>query len=269
MKHSRTLIPLSCALLTLTCVGVPLCAEIITFTSRDAWSSYVQQANFGADFNGITTDVSFAETAHVFNAINIANPLSQQSFPMFQASVVGGPSPTGTNQVGPSPYSDTPSAVLYGDNQTTPIWGFLQPVNAFGADFQTVNGQALMVLNPIAGEQTTLTIPTGSGFFGWADTGPNLYNAMNFALAPSNFNSYTLAFDNVAGRAVFVPEQSTLTLVITGGLLLPCTGCWWLRSPGPLTSRTHRRRVKFHAGTFLSLIHFSGSAHCADGPRRP
>jgi hypothetical protein len=230
----------ACTGLALLYVGLPLCADIITFTNRDDWSSYLHgRANFATDFNSVQTDVSFAETAQVFNAINVNLSTGQtNTFPMFKASVVGGPSPAGTNLVDAPPFQsdtnfDTTHALLYGDSTTMPVWQFLQPVKAFGADFQTSGSPAEIVLTPAnGGDSIALDLPR-SGFFGFVETSGALYNSINFLLAPSlqieaaaNRNSsFTVAFDNLTGMAV--PEPSGLVVVVsTLGLTGLCGLCW-------------------------------------------
>jgi hypothetical protein len=226
-------------------VGIPLFAGIITFTNRDAWLNFIQtQPNYGADFNLVDVDTSFAASPQIFNAFNVTAGGQTVAFPMFRASVFGGPSPSNGNLVDTPPFMpqptnvnlfDTTHPILYGDSNTTPLWQFLRPVNAFGADYQVIAGQANFSVTMAGGGTQVVTGPRENGFFGIASDNPlQFFNAINFQVATNASgpeNSFLLAFDNVSGIAQTIPEPSGIALIATGALALAgFYGCWRWRS---------------------------------------
>jgi hypothetical protein len=249
MRHGRGRTLMAVMALVTVFIGFPLFAEIVTFTNRDAWTSFIGgQPNYSTDFNLIEVDKSFAETPQIFNALNFNVATGKtDAFPLFKASVLGGPSPSNGNLVDAPPFQpqdtnvslfNTTHAVLYGDANTTPVWQFLRPVTAFGADFQVIGGQAEILLSQIGGGTVTLAGPSTNGFFGFASDSPlPLFNAINFVFATDGqgSSSFTLAFDNVAGMTA-TPEPSSLFLIIViGALVLAFSlGCWLWRHCEPL-----------------------------------
>jgi hypothetical protein len=216
-------------------VGIPLFAGIVTFTSRDAWLSFIQnQPNYGADFNLVDVDTSFASSPQIFNAFNVTTGGQTINFPMFKAFTVGGPSPSNGNLVDTPPFMPQPTnemlfntthPILYGDPNTTPVWKFLRATNAFGADYQVIAGQANFAVTPTdGGAPQTVAGPRVNGFFGIAtDTPGQFFNAINFQVTTATqgpASSFLLAFDNVSGIAQTIPEPSGLTLILTGALAL-------------------------------------------------
>jgi hypothetical protein len=230
-------------------LGFPLFAGIITFTNRDAWMGFIQsEPNFSTNFNQIEVDASFAEAPLVFNAYNFNMATGRtEAFPMFKASVLGGPSPSNGNLVDAPPFLpqasesifDTTHVVLYGDANTTPVWQFLRPVTAFGADYQAIAGLANIVVSLSDGSTVTLPGPSANGFFGIASDSPGaLFNSCNFQYASGTPGSasFALAFDNVEG--ISTPEPSSLILIILPVALTMagCLGSWLLRSREPFAA---------------------------------
>jgi hypothetical protein len=240
-------------------VGIPLFAGIVTFTSRDAWLNFIQnQPNYGTDFNLVDTDTSFATSPQIFNAYNVTAGGQTIAFPMFKAFVLGGPSPDNGNLVDTPPFKtqptninlfDTTHTILFGDGKTTPVWQFLRPVSAFGADYQVIAGQANFAVSPSdGGPPQTVAGPRANGFFGIASDNPSqFFNAINFQLTTSaqGTDSFLLAFDNVLGIAKTIPEPSGLTLILTGALALAGGyGCWRWRSREPIAKAAPRAESK-------------------------